>query len=140
MPRKKSPYKDKGAAPTVTASMPTKPVSLPDDVSACWDELEAALQGSGLLAPGDGLLLRLAAETMAQRNIALREVTEKGGTVIGANGGPIRNPSQLTLEESTRVLARLLNDLGLSPTGRLRLNVVTSKPMAASKWAGILRA
>lgn len=124
----------------IAAVLLSKPPGLPDDVSAHWDELLAALKSGGLLTLGDGFILQIAAETMAQRNIALREVIEKGATVIGANGGPIRNPSQLTLEESTRLLARLLGDLGLTPAGRRRLGVTTQPPpKASSKWAGILK-
>lgn len=119
----------KGNRPHVSAldgslhKAPPMPTTLPSEAKADWQSAAADLAGRGLLPSAVLPVLEsyVGALWMARE---CRKAIEKHGVLVEAKGGQWKpNPAAAMLAKSNEVIARLADDLGISPVGRSRSGI-----------------
>lgn len=96
-----------------------------------WETVCPQLCKSGVLSANDAHLLEaFATEYQRWRNaLDIYNDPENGGpVVIGANGGPIKNPAGTVINECLRNITSYGAQLGLSPSARSALISPGGKP------------
>jgi P27 family predicted phage terminase small subunit len=79
------------------------------------------LEELGLLAKCDTDLFELYCVTYGKYRTALEDVNANGLTIVGVKGNVMRNPAAIELHQSMEKLAKLMPELGLTPSARARL-------------------
>jgi P27 family predicted phage terminase small subunit len=59
--------------------------------------------------------------TYGKYRTALEDVNANGLTIVGVKGNVMRNPAAIELHQSMEKLAKLMPELGLTPSARARL-------------------
>lgn len=126
---KKDPQRRNKAAPKVSYGIPPAPETIASDpiAKAKWEQLCDGLSKAGILATIDGDLLESYCMTFSLYRSALKSVQEKGHTVTKVNGDPMRNPACVELAQTMLRMAKLMSELGLTPSARSR---ITAAPQA----------
>ena len=113
------------------AGVPVKPSTLDAATSRAWDELAGVMAAGGILDQADGLLLEVAATTLAVYRAARREVLGAKGkrgeglTAEGQKSAKVAHPTLGTLTRAGSELRQLMDQLGVGPVGRARLGIAT---------------
>jgi P27 family predicted phage terminase small subunit len=102
---------------------PRAPATLSDRAKVEWGPLARACVELGVLTGADLRALELLAETLATE-AELREILKTEGlTIAGAGENSKAHPACKLLESTRNQAARLLADFGLTPKGRLGVDV-----------------
>lgn len=123
---KKNPQRRKEAGAKGDGTAPIKPDYLNEIASKKWDETIAVLDELGVLSSTDADLLTIYCMTWANFRAAQAGVAKHGLTVEGRDG-PKRNPEDISSQQMVTALAKMVGELGLSPSGRARLKGATPK-------------
>lgn len=102
---------------------PPMPATLPAEAKADWQTAAADLAGRGLLPSAVLPVLEsyVGALWMARK---CREAIASYGVLVAAKGGQFKpNPAAAMLAKANEVIARLSDDLGISPVGRSRSGI-----------------
>ena len=93
-----------------------------------WTEACAALKSIGLLTKTDKFLIE--AYTMNYREfiVLMRYVHKNGHDTTGQNGERKTDPAVISMHKISDRHIKLMNELGLTPQGRMRLAGSTGKP------------
>lgn len=86
-----------------------------------WETVCPQLCKSGVLSANDAHLLEVFCSEYDRWRKALDIYKEDGPVVIGANGGPIKNPAGTVINECLRNITSYGSQLGLSPSARSAL-------------------
>lgn len=102
---------------------PAPPQGLSDRAKQEWLELARVTTELGVLTSADLRALALLAETLATEG-ELREVLRREGlTILGANENSKAHPACRLMESTRNQAMRLLADFGLTPRGRLGVDI-----------------
>lgn len=113
---------------------------MPDDLPSSrarrhWKRLVEDLRFMGLLAACDADALERFVRMTHEWHIAMKDVEENGSTLKRANGVAYTNPSVNTVSKLAALLLRLEQELGITPTSRVRIAAAAinaAKPAADS--------
>ena len=100
---------------------------MPLTVSSCevasrqWEWVCGQLDAMGILTVADLVLVELFCVTYSDFYLSWQRVRTEGTTVEGQRG-PVRNPVMLDYHKYKELLARLLAEMGLTPSSRTRLH------------------
>jgi P27 family predicted phage terminase small subunit len=119
----KHPERRNHAAPRVVYGIPTVPSTIEADpiAKAKWDHLCLQLHRAGILATIDSDLVESYCVTYSLYRKALASVQAEGATVTKGNGDVMRNPACIELSGCMARMAKLMTELGLTPSARSRI-------------------
>lgn len=86
-----------------------------------WETVCPTLCKSGVLSANDAHVLEAFCMEYYRWRLALEKYKADGPVVIGANGGPIKNPAATVINECLRNITSYGAQLGLSPSARSAL-------------------
>ena len=118
--------------PAPPPGAPIKPEHLDEYASEAWDHVVGLFDEMSMLSRADGTLIELYAVTYSGYRQALVSVTKTGQVLVlrrdDTNGtGAVevrRNPYSVELHKYMDRLAKLLAEMGLTPSSRSRVAVV----------------
>lgn len=111
------------AATAVKPEPPSKPDSLPSEVSQLWDEVVEALNDAGLISQVDGPAIELALRHFAAARFASDQLLREGSTKFDAkNEREMKNPAAVVFSQQSSAFLDYAKQLGLTFVSRARAN------------------
>lgn len=107
--------------PPRLTKLPPPPKHLAAKARAHYSRIGKAAVERGTLTTVDLDLVVLAASQWHQLDLAETHIARVGMTVPSADGSPKANPSVAAADRARALLARLLDQLGLTPAARTRV-------------------
>ncbi|WEV59684.1 phage terminase small subunit P27 family [Bifidobacterium sp. ESL0728] len=119
------PETDATAQSMVDVKEPEKPMGLPDEVSALWDEIVPVLSEAGLLSEADGMTLEMALRHFSTARKASNELLEQGIVVEDKRHAKqkIKSPNAQVFKDNSAAFLEYAKQLGLSFAARSRISV-----------------
>ncbi|KQP43923.1 phage terminase small subunit P27 family [Pseudorhodoferax sp. Leaf274] len=105
---------------------------------ALWEHVVPMLCGQKVLSAADVQNIEVYCDAYDRFRLAREEVRTKGVTVLGAQGGVVKNPAATVVKESVAVMATYGGMLGLDPSSRQRLTGKTKDPGQANPFGALL--
>lgn len=96
------------------------PSHLPSDMAYEWRTAAADLVGRGLLTPAVIAILEAYIGALWMARECRKAIAEHGVLIAAGKGGMKPNPAGAMLKAANESIARLADDLGLSPVSRAR--------------------
>ncbi|HEV2038369.1 MAG TPA: phage terminase small subunit P27 family [Candidatus Eremiobacteraceae bacterium] len=103
---------------------PAAPDHLSERAKAEWDALALVCTQIGVLTPADLRSLELLAEILAGEGELRALLAAEGMTIPGAAGNSKTHPAARLLESTRNQAQKLLGDFGLTPRGRLGVDLM----------------
>jgi P27 family predicted phage terminase small subunit len=123
--------------PALTAGKPAVPPDLPDDALPYWAWLTTLLESLGVLTPADAPAVAYTATRMRDYRLLEEDVRTHGRTMLVELGNGSRRiaarPEVAQEAAAWRDVMSALSQLGLSPTTRSRLVVISKEGARAAK-------
>lgn len=112
----------RAAAPSPTHDIGDPPDWLSGRQRAIWRHV-AMHMPPGVLKQADCAVLAAYCVAVDMHRDAAERLEAEGLTIIGRDGGTVRNPLLMALTQSATAMMRAAAELGLTPTARVRLAV-----------------
>lgn len=107
--------------PTPPEGAPTAPECLSEKASAKWLELIPILQAMRVLTVADGEALARYCQIWARNQEAEEFLATNSPITLGSQGSPIKHPYVAIASDTARLLSRLEQEFGLTPSARTAL-------------------
>jgi P27 family predicted phage terminase small subunit len=117
--------------PRPAAEAPAPPDHLDTLGREAWQRLAPQLAAMGLLTELEGEALSLYCVTYSRWRLALEELHSIGISVETGQGSLKPNPAAAVVAESSRLMASLLAEFGLTPASRSRVAAASEPPVDA---------
>jgi P27 family predicted phage terminase small subunit len=116
------------AAVVANAPMPKPPKELPKEVRAVWNELGPEMARIGTLSKMFTPAFRMLCENIARRRYLEAQINKHGLLVKSPTGYPVMTPYFYASQKVGADVLRLINEFGLTPSSRSRLDVMPIEP------------
>ena len=115
--------------PKPTVGRPPMPTSISENEIArdCWNRVCDELQAMRVLTKADVFLLEQYAECYSQWRWLSQMVAEGNCREVGSTGSVVTSPEASQVHKYADRLLRILIELGLTPSARTKIKVVTEK-------------
>lgn len=113
------------------------PFWIDGDAADMWGRVVPLLCDAKVLSPTDLHNIEVFCSAYGNWRTAQAQLTKEGPVVMGAQGGPVKNPAATVVKESAGMIATFGALLGLDPSSRVRL-MGGKKPEAENEFAGLL--
>jgi P27 family predicted phage terminase small subunit len=114
------------------------PIWMGEHGRTLWEHVVPLLCGQKVLSSADVQNIEVYCDAYDRFRLAREEVRTNGVTVMGAQGGVVKNPAATVVKESVAVMATYGSMLGLDPSSRQRLTGKTKTPQDDNPFAGLL--
>jgi P27 family predicted phage terminase small subunit len=105
--------------------IPDPPPHLTQAVREIWDYYVAILSKHRVLSFGDRDALHALCEAVHVHRVASMELEAEGLTVMGANGGTVKNPTAQVQRDAANAIRALCREFGLTPASRAAIMMNT---------------
>lgn len=102
---------------------PDPPTTLTDEAKSEWIILAASCVDLGVLSGADLRALELLCEVLASEQELRALLQKEGMTIAGAGSNAKSHPAVKLLESTRNQAVRMLSDFGLTPRGRLGVEI-----------------
>lgn len=140
----KNPQRINKREPVAPTDGPTKPAHLDDLASAKWDHVVELFREMDMLSRADGDLIELYCVAYSGYRAALASVAKTGQVLVSRKPDDTvevkRNPFSVELHKYAALVAKLLSEMGLTPSSRSRVhanNASEPDPLFEILWGSM---
>lgn len=109
--------------PKPQPGVPTCPVGTTAEVREVWDYTAKQLAAMRVLSKADRDALLIYCEAVVLHRKASQDLHERGVTVLGHLGTPIRNPAAQSQKDASTTIRAYAREFGLTPASRAGFTV-----------------
>ena len=113
--------------PKPRSRRPTMPAHFNEDQIATWKRITRELRVMQVMTSADADVITLLVEAIVERREAQKIIAKDGETIMSPNGYPTVHPLSGKVNKLSAQILRLLEQLGMTPASRSRIQVLDGK-------------